>query len=115
MNTKKFTLKKGEEITSNGELLRLNHPLYFVAQKIGEAAPKVADIKGSPASDQLPAIDKKTVVAVVKKRLEKLERKEAAVLLPDPEWDEEISTNDHMMLAHTIMQFKSLLKDIEAI
>lgn len=124
MASQKLNLKKGSNITVDGEQLKLTKPLIVHYQTKGPVVEEV-EAKGEHVSDNAQAIDKGTVCTIIKRKIKKLEQQENDALfdileddilfsLPDaPAFEKSASLGEQVSRTTAIVTLKEILKTIE--
>ena len=119
--TEKLRLSKNETLTYQGQNLKLMAPIILRVQKLQDGATIAARaVQGQRSSDEPQPIAKNTVLSILQKEIDQLERKENALLMsiaePDPlDFNDELSLGDHLGTAEQIMNLKKVLKKIKAL
>ena len=124
MTNRKMNLRKGSQISVDGEQLKLTKPLIVHYQSKGSVAVE-AEAKGEHVSDTIQAVDKGTVCNIIKGKIRQLEEQENDALfdiyeddvlfsLPDaPVFEKSASLSEQVSRTTAIVTLKEILKTIE--
>ena len=124
MASQKMSLKKGSNISVDGEQLRLTKPLIVHYQSKGTVVAE-AEAKGEHVSDDVQAVDKATICKIIQQKMNALEQEENDALcniyeddvlfsLPDaPVFEKGTSLSEQVSRTTAIITLKEILKTIK--
>lgn len=119
MSKVKFNLKKGDIISIGEEKIKLDRPHKIKGHAMSDTAPE--PVQGNHEQDEPQAIDKGTVLSILKKEIDRLEKEENrwASFLDDDFGDlieeKPASLSTEIGIPFQIMNLKTILKKINSL